>query len=235
MASDGALVLGRRTYEDFAAFWPNQTDNPFTPVLNERQKYVASRTLTEPLPWRNSTLLQGDAADAVARLKEQSARTWGARERRPDPIDAARPDRQVRADDLSRCAWARSPSVRRRRRVRRALRRRPTTTTHRRDHRDLRARRAQNVSGCDSFPAEADRALARGRGRRTGARPRAPRWSRARDASRRASGPSPWRAIRYRSQYIAGEADVSSNAGTPSAPSARRRAAALSIPPSGRL
>jgi dihydrofolate reductase len=77
MASDGALVLGRRTYEDFAAFWPNQTDNPFTPVLNERQKYVASRTLTEPLPWRNSTLLEGDAADAVARLKEQSDKDLG--------------------------------------------------------------------------------------------------------------------------------------------------------------
>jgi dihydrofolate reductase len=71
MAKGGALVLGRRTYEDFAAFWPKQRDNPFTPVLNERRKYVASRTLREPLPWVNSTLLQGDAADAVARLKQE--------------------------------------------------------------------------------------------------------------------------------------------------------------------
>ena len=71
MARPGALLLGRRTYEDFASYWPKQTDNPFTPVLNERRKYVASTTLTEPLPWSNSTLLEGDAAQAVARLKQQ--------------------------------------------------------------------------------------------------------------------------------------------------------------------
>ena len=46
-------------------------DNPFTGVLNNRQKYVASTTLHEPLEWNNSTLLQGDAAEAVARLNEQ--------------------------------------------------------------------------------------------------------------------------------------------------------------------
>jgi dihydrofolate reductase len=71
MARPGALLLGRRTYEDFASFWPKQTDNPFTPLLNERVKYVASTTLREPLPWGNSKLLQGDAAQAVAELKEQ--------------------------------------------------------------------------------------------------------------------------------------------------------------------
>jgi dihydrofolate reductase len=71
MAKTGALLLGRRTYEDFAGYWPRQTDNPFTDVLDNIQKYVASTTLTEPLPWQNSTLLHGDAAEAVARLKEQ--------------------------------------------------------------------------------------------------------------------------------------------------------------------
>ncbi|MFB8370159.1 dihydrofolate reductase family protein [Pseudarthrobacter sp. NPDC055928] len=71
MAKTGALVLGRRTYEDFASYWPRQTDNPFTDLLDNIQKYVASTTLTEPLPWQNSILLQGDAADALARLKEQ--------------------------------------------------------------------------------------------------------------------------------------------------------------------
>lgn len=72
MAKGGALLFGRRTYEDFAAIWPNQTEpNPFTGVLNNSQKYVASRTLQEPLPWQNSTLLKGDAAEAVAGLKEQ--------------------------------------------------------------------------------------------------------------------------------------------------------------------
>jgi dihydrofolate reductase len=72
MAGGGALLFGRRTYEDFAAFWPNRKDNPFTEVLGTRQKYVASTTLQAPLPWSNSTLLQGDAADAVAGLKDQS-------------------------------------------------------------------------------------------------------------------------------------------------------------------
>jgi dihydrofolate reductase len=69
MTSTGALLFGRRTYEDFYAVWPNRTDNPFTEVLNNTQKYVASTTLKEPLPWSNSTLLEGDAAEAVARLR----------------------------------------------------------------------------------------------------------------------------------------------------------------------
>ena len=71
MATSGALLLGRRTYEDFYAVWPNRTDNPFTEVLNNAQKYVASTTLIEPLPWQNSTLLKGDVAGAVADLKQQ--------------------------------------------------------------------------------------------------------------------------------------------------------------------
>jgi dihydrofolate reductase len=71
MANTGALLLGRRTYEDFYAFWPNQTNNPYTEMLNNIQKYVASTTLEEPLSWSNSTLLKGDAAEAVARLKQE--------------------------------------------------------------------------------------------------------------------------------------------------------------------
>jgi dihydrofolate reductase len=69
MARPGSLLLGRRTYEDFFRVWPNRSDNPFTEVLDNTQKYVASRTLREPLPWQNSTLLEGDAADAVSELK----------------------------------------------------------------------------------------------------------------------------------------------------------------------
>jgi dihydrofolate reductase len=72
MAGAGALLFGRRTYQDFATVWPPQTDSPFTAVLNAMPKYVASRTLNAPLPWINSTLLVGDAADAVARLKGES-------------------------------------------------------------------------------------------------------------------------------------------------------------------
>lgn len=71
MAQGGFLLLGRRTYEDFYRVWPHRTDNPYTEVLNNTQKYVASTTLAEPLPWRNSTLLSGDAADAVAQLKQR--------------------------------------------------------------------------------------------------------------------------------------------------------------------
>src|SRR5512146_2184110 len=65
----GGLLLGRRTYEDFFKVWPGRTDNPFSERLDNASKYVASRTLSEPLPWRNSTLLRGDVADAVTALK----------------------------------------------------------------------------------------------------------------------------------------------------------------------
>ena len=77
MSQPGALILGRRTYEDFYAVWPKRTDNPFTDKLNSVQKYVASRTLSEPLPWSNSTLLEGDAADAVAELKRRPGENLG--------------------------------------------------------------------------------------------------------------------------------------------------------------
>ena len=49
-ARSGALLLGRRTYEDFYQVWPNRKDNPSTPVLNNTLKYVASRTRQDPLP-----------------------------------------------------------------------------------------------------------------------------------------------------------------------------------------
>lgn len=71
MATTGGILLGRRTYEDFFSIWPNQKDNPFTEVLNNTQKFVASTTLSEPLPWMNSTLLKGDVSQAVADLKTQ--------------------------------------------------------------------------------------------------------------------------------------------------------------------
>lgn len=71
MGTTGAILLGRRTYEDFYNVWPKRTDNPFTPVLNNTLKYVASRTLTEPLPWMNSKLLRGSAEDSAATLREQ--------------------------------------------------------------------------------------------------------------------------------------------------------------------
>lgn len=68
-ASTDALLLGRRTYQDFYNVWPKRPDSPFTPWLNNVRKYVVSRTLEEPLPWINSTLLEG-ASDVTA-LKAQ--------------------------------------------------------------------------------------------------------------------------------------------------------------------
>jgi dihydrofolate reductase len=70
MAGTGAVLLGRVTYEDFASVWPGQPDNPFGRFLNAARKYVASRTLREPLEWQNSQLLEGDAIDAIARLRD---------------------------------------------------------------------------------------------------------------------------------------------------------------------
>ena len=72
MATTEGLLLGRRTYEDFYKVWPNRTDNPFTEILNNSPKYVASTKLKEPLPWMNSTLLKGDISKSVAKLKQHS-------------------------------------------------------------------------------------------------------------------------------------------------------------------
>jgi dihydrofolate reductase len=69
MANVGALLLGRRTYEDFYAVWPKRKEGPISAMLDNMQKYVVSRTLSEPLSWINSTLLKGDATETVARLK----------------------------------------------------------------------------------------------------------------------------------------------------------------------
>jgi dihydrofolate reductase len=74
MASAGGLVLGRRTYDIFAAYWPHQGDDaPFASFLNKVPKYVASRTLQEPLEWANSHLIRGDVSEEVRKLKEESA------------------------------------------------------------------------------------------------------------------------------------------------------------------
>ncbi|NOK60404.1 MAG: dihydrofolate reductase [Chloroflexi bacterium AL-W] len=70
IANMGALLLGRWTYESFYAFWPNQTDTPFTALLNNIQKYVVSTILEEPLAWSNATLLRGAVSQTVGRLKE---------------------------------------------------------------------------------------------------------------------------------------------------------------------
>ena len=75
MSAGGGLagwLFGRWTYEQLLTHWNQQPDSPFTPALNNTPKYVVSSSLTEPLPWPNSTLLRGDIASAVGALKAQS-------------------------------------------------------------------------------------------------------------------------------------------------------------------
>jgi dihydrofolate reductase len=66
------LLLGRKTYEIFAAYWPyvNADQNPFAAKLNNAKKYVASKTLTK-LDWNNSELINGDVPEGIKRIKEQ--------------------------------------------------------------------------------------------------------------------------------------------------------------------
>lgn len=72
MASEGAMLFGRVTYERFLKVWAGRKDNPFSPVLDARHKYVVSTTLTEPLAWQNSTLVGDDVIAAVRELKERA-------------------------------------------------------------------------------------------------------------------------------------------------------------------
>jgi dihydrofolate reductase len=67
-----ALLLGRRTYEIFADYWPRAPEEiPFTGLLNGVPKYVASRTLAGPLAWEGSTLVAGDLAESISAVKER--------------------------------------------------------------------------------------------------------------------------------------------------------------------
>jgi dihydrofolate reductase len=67
-----ALLLGRKTYEIFANYWPQAPDEiPFTALLNEVPKYVTSRTLSEPLTWKGSTLVAGDLTESMTGLKDR--------------------------------------------------------------------------------------------------------------------------------------------------------------------
>lgn len=67
-----ALLLGRKTYEIFAGYWPSAPEEePFTGLLNGVPKYVASRTLAGPLAWQGSTLVAGDLAEGITAVKER--------------------------------------------------------------------------------------------------------------------------------------------------------------------
>ena len=68
MATPFDLLLGRKTYEIFAAHWPYVTDDPAAEALNSATKYVASRTLAR-VEWSNSILIEGDVAEEIGNLK----------------------------------------------------------------------------------------------------------------------------------------------------------------------
>jgi dihydrofolate reductase len=76
LAEADALLLGRVTYEGFAAAWPQMEEQTgdYGARMNGYPKYVASRTLQEPLEWNNSTLIEGDIAEGVAGLKQQDGK-----------------------------------------------------------------------------------------------------------------------------------------------------------------
>ncbi len=73
MSQSDGLLFGRRTYEDLLTAW-NSRGGMFKDALNAAQKYVVSQTLTDPLPWPNSTLLSGNVVDAVAELRSRPGR-----------------------------------------------------------------------------------------------------------------------------------------------------------------
>ena len=70
MAASDAMLLGRRTYQDFEAYWRDKTaeEEPYAPYINQTQKFVVSKTLTS-VDWQNTTLITGNAPEEVARLK----------------------------------------------------------------------------------------------------------------------------------------------------------------------
>jgi dihydrofolate reductase len=79
MAEADAMLLGRVTYQEFASYWPyqNSADQPFTDYLNNTPKFVVSTTLAEPLKWQNSTLIQENVAEEIAKLKQQPGKSIG--------------------------------------------------------------------------------------------------------------------------------------------------------------
>ncbi|MEO8610359.1 MAG: dihydrofolate reductase family protein [Chloroflexota bacterium] len=77
MDSTDALLLGRVTYDGFAAFWPNvPEDDPFSQRMNSGKKYVVSTTLNTA-EWKNSTLIQGNLVEEITKLKQQPGKDIG--------------------------------------------------------------------------------------------------------------------------------------------------------------
>ena len=82
IAGEFDMLLGRRTYEIFAAYWPNQGDNPIAKAFNKATKYVVTRRLAR-LDWEKSQRIDGDVVEEVRRLKASDGpalHIWGSRE-----------------------------------------------------------------------------------------------------------------------------------------------------------
>jgi dihydrofolate reductase len=82
IASEFDMLLGRRTYEIFAAYWPNQGNNPIAKAFNKATKYVVTRSL-DRLDWKNSQRIGGDVVDEVRGLKAPNGpafHIWGSSE-----------------------------------------------------------------------------------------------------------------------------------------------------------
>jgi dihydrofolate reductase len=93
MAQADAMLMGRVLYEEWAAYWPQQDpeENPVAPRMNGTQKYVVATTLQEPLEWQNSTLIMGNLAEEISRLKQQPGKDiFDLRQWHPRLVAAAR-------------------------------------------------------------------------------------------------------------------------------------------------
>jgi len=77
LTSQDAVLLGRVTYQEWASYWPTATDEPFASFINSTPKYVFSTTLDSVAEWKNSTLIKGDLAQEIAKLKQLSGKNIG--------------------------------------------------------------------------------------------------------------------------------------------------------------
>jgi dihydrofolate reductase len=73
---EDTILLGRVTYQEWAAYWPNSTDEPYASHINNTSKYVVSTTLNQ-VEWKNSTLIRGNMSEEIEKLKRQSGKNIG--------------------------------------------------------------------------------------------------------------------------------------------------------------
>ena len=77
LSSQDTVLLGRVTYQEWAPYWPTATDEPFASFINSTPKYIFSTTLDNVEAWQNSTLIKGDLAQEITRLKQMPGKNIG--------------------------------------------------------------------------------------------------------------------------------------------------------------